>query len=57
MARRVDDVTDRARTRLAVTNRAADELAELRYRGRSPRRDAPRRRRHMLDDLALELGR
>jgi hypothetical protein len=47
MARRVDDVTDRARTRLAVMNRAADELAELRYRGR----------RRMLDDLALELGR
>ena len=57
MARRFDDAMDRARTRLAAMNRAADELADLAGGGGAPRHDAesdPRRR--LLGDLAVELG-
>lgn len=49
MARRFDETMGQARARAAIVNRTADELAGL--------KDTGQRRRRMLDDLALELGR
>jgi hypothetical protein len=57
VARRFDNAMDRARTRLAAMNRAADELADLAGGGGPPQHDAePDHRRRLLGDLAAKLG-
>jgi len=57
MARRFDNAMDRARTRLAAMNRAADELAGLAGGGGARLRDAESEaRRRLLGDLAVEVG-